>query len=101
MRLVTEKRIKELQQNFPDAAVALGIWLDNTVRAQWTNFANLKQTFPQADLVKGSDRVVFDVKGNHYRLITVVDYARHGVLVRWFGSRAEYDRLTLMEMQTI
>jgi mRNA interferase HigB len=93
--------LKEFQLETPTVAIPLGIWLQETIKAEWATFAELKASFPQADLVKGSDRVVFNIKGNHYRLIAAVDFVRHGVLIRWFGTHAEYSKLTLKEMQTI
>jgi mRNA interferase HigB len=98
---MTPKTVKEFQMDTPAAALSLGVWLHETTNADWATFADLKASFPQADLIKGCDRVVFDIKGNHYRLITVVDFQRHGVLIRWFGTHAEYSKLTLQEMQTI
>ena len=51
-----------------------------------------EEAHPKAGILKGS-RVVFNIKANDYRLITVVQYA-HGVLmIRFFGSHEEYDRI--------
>jgi mRNA interferase HigB len=77
----------------PEAKGPLKDWYKKVDDAQWTNFSDLKADFPSADLVRGTDRVVFNVGGNKYRVIAVVDYLKHGVLIRFVGTHAEYDRI--------
>jgi len=45
--------------------------------------------------------VIFDILNNRFRLITIVNYPKHGVLVRWIGTHAEYDRLTTKEIKNL
>jgi mRNA interferase HigB len=40
-----------------------------------------------------SDRVVFNIKGNDYRLITAIDYKRKIVFIKWLGTHAAYDKI--------
>ena len=66
-------------------------WLDIVARANWRNPEDVKASYPKASVLKAS-RVVFNIKGNDYRLVAAVQY-RAGVLaIRFFGSHAEYDR---------
>jgi len=59
--------------------------------AQWRNPEDVKASYPKASILKGS-RVVFDIKGNDYRLIAALQY-RAGVLaIRFFGTHSEYDK---------
>ena len=61
-------------------------------RAQWRNPEDVKASYPKASILKAS-RVVFNIKGNDYRLVAALQY-RAGVLaIRFFGSHAEYDRI--------
>jgi mRNA interferase HigB len=61
-------------------------------RANWRNPENVKASYPKASILKAG-RVVFNIKGNDYRLVAAVQY-RAGVLaIRFFGSHAEYDRI--------
>jgi mRNA interferase HigB len=65
-------------------------WLDITTHANWRHPEEVKASYPKASILKGG-RVVFNIKGNDYRLIAAVQY-RAGVLaIRFFGSHVEYD----------
>ena len=67
-------------------------WLDIATRARWRHPEDVKATYPKASILKAG-RVVFNIKGNDYRLIAVVQYA-HGVLmIRFFGSHEDYDKV--------
>ncbi len=67
-------------------------WLDIVTHANWLNPEDVKASYPKASILKAG-RVVFNIKGNDYRLIAAVQY-RAGVLaIRFFGSHAEYDRI--------
>jgi mRNA interferase HigB len=65
-------------------------WLDIVSRAQWRNPEDVKASYPKASILKAS-RVVFNIKGNDYRLVAAIQY-RAGVLaIRFFGTHDEYD----------
>ena len=67
-------------------------WLDIVTRANWRNPQDVKTSYPKASILKAG-RVVFNIKGNDYRLVAAVQY-RAGVLaIRFFGSHAEYDEI--------
>jgi mRNA interferase HigB len=67
-------------------------WLDIAIRASWRIPKDIKASYPKASILKAS-RVVFNIKGNEYRLVVAVQY-RAGVLaIRFFGRHAEYDRI--------
>lgn len=67
-------------------------WTAIVEKAQWKRPEDVKKSHPKASIRKGS-RVVFNIKGNDYRLIAVVQYA-HGVLmVRFFGSHEDYEKV--------
>jgi mRNA interferase HigB len=74
------------------ARVQFNTWLAIAERAQWRNPEDVKASYPKASILKSS-RVVFNIKGNDYRLIAALQY-RAGVLaIRFFGTHAEYDRI--------
>src|SRR5262245_54257470 len=67
-------------------------WFEIVTRANWRNPEDVKASYPKASILKAG-RVVFNIKGNDYRLVAAVQY-RAGVLaIRFFGSHAEYDRI--------
>jgi mRNA interferase HigB len=67
-------------------------WRDIAGRAQWLNPEDVKTSYPKASILKAG-RVVFNIKGNDYRLVAALQY-RAGVLaIRFFGTHAEYDEI--------
>lgn len=67
-------------------------WLNIVERAQWRNPEDVKASYPKASILKGG-RVVFNIKGNDYRLVARVQYQAGVVAVRFFGTHAAYDRI--------
>jgi len=73
-------------------------WRAIAERAQWRRPEDIKQAHPKASILKGG-RVVFNIKGNDYRLIALVQYS-HGVLmIRFFGSHEDYDKMNAETVQ--
>lgn len=71
---------------------ALDAWFHEVIHADWSSSADVKAEYRNASII-GADRVVFNIKGNDYRLITAIDYRRQIVFVKWVGSHAEYDKI--------
>jgi mRNA interferase HigB len=67
-------------------------WLAIVGRAQWRTPAEVKASYPKASILKGS-RVVFNIKGNDYRLIASVQYQAGALAIRFFGTHSEYDKI--------
>jgi mRNA interferase HigB len=67
-------------------------WLDIVTHANWRNPEDAKASYPKASILKAG-RVVFNIKGNDYRLIAAVHYQAGVLAIRFFGSHAEYDRI--------
>ena len=67
-------------------------WLAIVGRAQWRTPEDVKASYPKASILKGS-RVVFNIKGNDYRLIASVQYQAGVLAIRFFGTHAEYDKV--------
>jgi mRNA interferase HigB len=67
-------------------------WLDVVERAKWSTPEGVKASYPKASILKSS-RVVFNIKGNDYRLIVRIQYQAGVIAVRFFGTHAEYDQI--------
>ena len=67
-------------------------WEAITLAAVWNVPQDVKISHPKASILKSS-RVVFNVKGNDYRLVCLVNYQARLVVIRWFGSHSEYDKI--------
>lgn len=68
------------------------VWLAIARRARWLNPEDVKASHPRASILKGG-RVVFNIKGNDYRLIAALQYQAGVLVIRFFGSHAAYDRI--------
>lgn len=80
------------QQGQKAVKAALDAWFHEALRAGWRSSAEVKASYGNASIVS-SDRVVFNIKGNDYRLVTAIDYRRRIVFIKWIGSHREYDRI--------
>ncbi len=67
-------------------------WLDIVTRAEWRNPGDVKASYPKASILKAG-RVVFNIKGNDYRLVARVQYQAGILAIRFFGTHAEYDSI--------
>ena len=67
-------------------------WLHIVARAEWRNPEDVKASYPKASILKDG-RVVFNIKGNDYRLIARVQYQAGVLVIRFFGTHAEYNRV--------
>jgi len=67
-------------------------WLAIVTRAEWRNPEEVKTSYPKASILKAG-RVVFNIKGNDYRLVARVQYQPGAMAIRFFGTHAEYDKI--------
>ena len=93
MRVIAKSKLVAYYTKQEDAKTALEDWYAKTVHAEWNNFADVKQCFRSADLV-GNKRIVFNIKGNQYRLVGLVLFKMKTVFIRFVGSHTEYDKIT-------
>ena len=97
MRIISRRRLIDFWEVHPDAEQALRAWYGRVDTARWETIADIKSDFPSADYV-GNGRFVFNIRGNNYRLVTVIDLTRHGVLIRWVGTHKDYDKIDVKEV---
>jgi len=74
MHVVTRKHLARAEERFPDAANEIRAWLRIVTEARWRNFLDVRQIFKDADDVDA--HVIFNIRQNRYRLVTIVHYAR-------------------------
>ncbi len=68
------------------------VWLGIAQRAEWNNPEDVKASHPRASILKGG-RVVFNIKGNDYRLVAALQYQAGVLVIRFFGGHGQYDRI--------
>lgn len=93
MRVIAKKTLVEYSTKHKDSETALGDWYEKTVNAEWNCFADVKQKFNSADYV-GNSRIVFNIRGNQYRLVALVLFKIKMVYIRFIGTHEEYDKIT-------
>lgn len=94
MRIIKEKTLTKYckQSKYQQAEESLKAWIYETRFSIWNNANELKAKFGNASIIS-SKRVVFNVKGNEYRLIVDIEYKMKIVFVVWFGTHKEYDKI--------
>ena len=92
MRIFTERKLNEYIEKYPDAKVALQEWVSIVKKSQWKCFADVKKTFNSVDCV-GNQHYVFNIKGNNYRLVVVIQFTPQFVYIRFIGTHAENDKI--------
>lgn len=97
MRVLAKKRLREFWERHLAARGPLVAWFREVEREDWGTPAAVKARYPNASIL-GGDRVVFNVKGNTYRLVVKIKYAYRVVYVRFVGTHAEYDAVNAKEV---
>ena len=82
----------------PDASNAIKEWYHELLKAEFKNFNDLKKTYGEASIV-GDDKVIFNIKGNKYRLVVRLVFEYKTIQVKWFGTHAEYDKINASKIQ--
>ena len=77
---------------------ALDSWFLEVRQAAGRNSSDVKAHYAHASIV-GADRVVFNIKGNAFRLVVAVDYGRGTIFIKWLGTHKEYDRIDVRTVQ--
>jgi len=90
MHIVAVKFLRAFWEKYPDAEQALKSWVDETKKANWTQPAEIKERYRSASILKNR-RVVFNIRGNDYRLVVSVTYYYQAVYVKFIGTHKEYD----------
>ena len=92
MRIISKSKLVEYYNAVPQAKTALEEWYDKTKKADWNCFADIKNTFNSVDAV-GNQRYVFNIKGNDFRLVVLIQFTPHTVYIRFVGTHTEYDKI--------
>lgn len=90
--IITRRTLLKYCSLYPSAANALKEWYKELVTADFKNFNELKTQYPNASII-GDNRVVFNIRGNHYRLIVRIMFEYKAIQIKWFGMHSEYDQV--------
>lgn len=92
MRIIAKKILRDFWETHPDSEQQLKAWYQETSKGEWTTPSQIKKEYPSASFL-AENRVVFNIKGNHYRLIVKISYDYQMVWIRFIGTHAEYDKI--------
>lgn len=92
MRIIAVSQLKAFCEKYPDAEQPLLAWVDEARNAEWSNPAQIKEQCRNASILK-SGRVVFNIKGNEYRLVVAVAYRFGALYIKFVGTHQQYDAI--------
>lgn len=104
MRIIARRTLREFiaqRAGYPDQPAlkaALDAWFDEVSKAAWKSTADVKRLYAAASVVS-ADRIVFNIKGNDYRLIVAVNFEIGIVWIKWIGTHRDYDRIDVKEVK--
>ena len=97
MRIIARKTLRVFWERNPDAEEPLRSWYREVRKEDWDTPAKVKQRYGTASIV-GGNRVVFNIKGNDYRLVAKINYTYRIVYVRFVGTHKEYDAVDVKDV---
>ena len=92
MNVISRKTLAEFYEDHADAREPLETWYRVCKKAIWKNFNEVRNAYPTADVV-GDDRVVFNIKGNDFRLVVAFNFERQWAFIKFIGTHNEYDKI--------
>lgn len=97
MRVIAKRTLRTFWQSSPqyaDAKRALEAWHAEALKATWRTPQDIKDQFRSASILK-NNRVIFNIGGNKYRLVTAIDYIRQTIFIKFIGTHKQYDKINL------
>jgi len=104
MRVIARRTLREFVESragHKDHAAlkaAIDAWFDEVRKANWKSSADVKRHYASASVVS-ADRIVFNIKGNDYRLVAAVDFEKRIVWIKWVGTHADYNRIDVKKVE--
>lgn len=97
MRIVALSTLRTFWEKHADAQLALRSWYALASRAQWKTPADIKEAYRNASFTS-NNRVVFNIKGNDYRLVVMVRYDKALMYIRFVGTHVQYDKIDVTKV---
>lgn len=104
MRVIARRTLRDFvdslvgQKDHPAVKTAVDAWFAEASKATWSTTADIKRRYATASIVT-SERIVFNIKGNDYRLVVSVDFERAIVFIKWIGTHKAYDQIDVTEVE--
>ena len=91
-RIVAKSTLVEFWNKQPNSKAYLQTWYETARKAEWKNPNEIKSFYSTVSILKNS-RVVFNIKGNDYRLVVKINYQKSWIFIRFIGTHEEYDKI--------
>ena len=104
MRIIARRTLRQFiakragHKDQPALKAALDAWFAEVCKADWISTADVKRLYATSSIVS-ADRIVFNIKGNDYRLVVAVDFEKAIVWIKWIGTHRDYDRINVKEIE--
>ena len=92
MRIIAKRTLRDFSIKHADSEQQLKAWYRETEKTEWENVNDLKNDYPSASILQ-DNRIVFNIKGNNYRLIVKFSFEYQICWIRFIGTHAEYDKI--------
>lgn len=92
MRVISRKALRDFSLLHADSEDALNAWYNEATTKSWESPVDVKARYPSASILPGN-RIVFNIKGNTYRLVVKVNYTYEIIFIRFVGTHSEYDKI--------
>jgi len=91
-RIFAKSTLREYWKKYPETEQYLKTWYDTAMSCDWRTSADVKRNYANASILK-SGRIVFNIKGNSYRLVTKFNFEKQWIFIRFIGIHSEYDKI--------
>ena len=91
-RIFAKSTLRKYWQENPDSEQYLKTWYDTAMNSDWKTPNDVKQTYSNASILK-ERRIVFNIKGNNYRLVAKFNFEKQWIFIRFIGTHNEYDKI--------
>jgi len=98
MRIIARRTLIEFWKRNPRSEQALKAWFDEVRNVSWKTLNDLKKQYRSASIIS-SKRVVFNIKGNDYRLVVDIEYKIGILFIVWLGTHKKYDKVNILELK--
>ncbi|MEO8885762.1 MAG: type II toxin-antitoxin system HigB family toxin [Mucilaginibacter sp.] len=92
MNIITRRTILYYINEYPLAANSLKNWYDEFLKTEYKSFNELKKVYGNASII-ANNRIIFNIKGNSFRLIVSINFTKQAAYLIWFGTHTEYDKI--------
>jgi mRNA interferase HigB len=100
MRVISKATLVEFWLKHPESKQALQTWFEDASHSQWKTSQDIKRRYASASFV-AANRVVFNIKGNDYRLVVAVAYRFAALYIKFIGTHAQYDAINVATVENL